>query len=1196
MPLDALKNGLCVRQLRQLHDIPDDPARQLHAGVLVLGLVRKAAHGLRLDGVVQVHQHVQPLGALEAQTARHTGLLCGLLPQRLGSIGHAAHGAVIVHKALILLRRVAVPHAFRLPQGHAVAPCLGHRLAPASVPLHKLGLRLPALVHGVLQLVQLRVLVPQFAVAVHCPVLDLPCQRLGQRFGLVHVRAVRLQVVHQHFGLLRQLCPVRLAAVGLQPAPGQLVHRAPAHVHALCQPKKLAQCVQRRRLLRDHPAGLLLLVPLRVPARLFCQLVAESCQLAFLCQLPGPVIVPDFPHHFVCVHAPAVFLACRHAPVCCRKIQRELPALTAQLFHHVPDLFQLLCSRFRVCRKVNARCFCHHAHIAVQQKLVQCFRAGLYFRRAEHLQNFPVVGVPATVILGKVQHLAVRQNVPCPPEFFRHAELLLRQHPPVLRIAAVRFGSGIVGVLCILGLGVLPLLQTLIGCFHLLRQGAVPLFQRGQAAVVLLALCKVVLVFCAVPVGLALCGKNAQRLFLCLDPLHFGTVQPCTAFFLQGTALLGQLLLFGAQLCQLILLRQLIAHIFLHSCIVFLAFGRGLCYSSVRRYFLSIRKGAPHSFRELCGSIFFFCHISLSVKRHIASICPAYLMNIEILHAILPGVFSYNHAFIQLCSVNFDGRCKDISIIPSSLPVLLIPDLLSFLNYFGDCSNRNLFCFAVPMLHRCTCTALCQLHRSEVFTNHFVSYRIKEFFNIGNVFVSRFSERHLCSFDCRHRFHFFQFVQMAVHLLHQRIFSLVQLEPHPLRRTLTLEGCGVFFCRAQGVHGLFRVGKVFLLQRPLLGFRQSLGFQGCPVLRVLRQHFLCPAHDVAQKVLHRVHHLADGPRPACVLLRLPALELHPPLEALLAVKDAAPRIGHHFLGRFAVGQALLCVVGKFIPDQLVNVLKALALGQILHHMLLHLLCALGVQSVIPVPVLVQHGAEHVSRAVCKKDLSGSRVHIGLHPLIAFQHCLQHRIGVGRPRVQLDQLRGHLVCRAHGAFVQHPSAAAHALCAQRTARCPGLHGPGFRFALALQPRDLQRRFSAGLCQHIVRVHRKAVHTLRQLHSLVKGGHVLHLSQPVQAGGRRRIPALVRNARRHVPAQRLCRALAYLPAQQLPLYAALLRALAAHFQPGRLPQGCRFRLLCKGSLTEGAVERMRDCGSFHRFPGVFHAFPVDIPRPL
>ena len=265
VPLDALKNSLGIGQLGQLHDVPDDPARQLHAGILILGLIRKAAHGLRLDGVVQVHQHVQPLGALEALTARHTGLLCGLLPQRLGSVGHAAHGAVIVHKALILLRRVAVPHAFGLPQGHAVAPCLGHRLAPAAVPLHKLGLRLSIPVHGVLQLVQLRVLVPQFAVPVGCPVLDLPRQRLGQRFGLVHVRAVGFQVVHQHFGLLRQLRPVGLAAVGFQPAPGQLVHRAPAHVHAPCQPKKLAQGVQRRRLLRDHPACLLLLVSLRVP-------------------------------------------------------------------------------------------------------------------------------------------------------------------------------------------------------------------------------------------------------------------------------------------------------------------------------------------------------------------------------------------------------------------------------------------------------------------------------------------------------------------------------------------------------------------------------------------------------------------------------------------------------------------------------------------------------------------------------------------------------------------------------------------------------------------------------------------------------------------------------------------------------------------------------------------------------------------
>ena len=572
---------------------------------------------------MQIHQHVQPLGALHAHDTLHTGLLGRRFPQRPRTVLDAAHGPGVVHNALVLLRRVSVPHAVGLPQGHTVAAGLGHRRAPVAVPLHQLRLGLAGLVHGVLQPVQLRVFVPQLTVAVGRPVQHLARQRLGQRLGLCHVRAVRFQVVHQHPGLVGQLCPVGPAGVGFRPPRRQPVQAVLAHLHASRHPKELAQGVQCRRRVRNIPARLPLVVLLCLPAGLLRQLETELCKAAFLRQLSGLVILPDLPHHLVRIHTPAVFLAGGNPAVCCGDVQRELPALAAQLLGHFPDLFQLLRRGGRVRRNVHARCLGHHTHIAVQQKLIQRFRAVLHFRRAEHLQNFPVVGVPAAVILGKVQHLAVRQNVPCPPELFRHAELFLCQHPPVLCVAAVLFGLGIIGTLCVLGLGVLPLLQTLIGCFHLLRQGTVPLFQRGQSAVVLLALCKVVLVFCAVPVGLALCRKNAQRLFLCLDLLHFGTVQPRTAFFLQGTALLGQLLLFGAQLCQLILLRQLIAHIFLHSCIVFLAFDRGLCYSSVRRYFLSIRKGAPHSFRELCGSIFFFCHISLSVKRHIASICPA---------------------------------------------------------------------------------------------------------------------------------------------------------------------------------------------------------------------------------------------------------------------------------------------------------------------------------------------------------------------------------------------------------------------------------------------------------------------------------------------------------------------------------------------------------------------------------------------
>ena len=268
VPLDAFKNSLGVVQLRQLHDVPDDPARQLHLCVLIFRVVRKPAHRLWFDGVVQVHQHVQPLGALHAQCPRHTGLFRCSFPQCAFTVQRLACRTPVIHKALVQFRRVSVPHTVGLPQCHAVPPCLGHRFAPAAVPFHKFCLCLSVPAHGVFQLVQIRVFVPLLRIAVGRPVLDLARQRLSQRLRLVHVRAVCLQVVHQHFGLLRQLCPVSLASVRVQPAPGQLLHRAPAHRHAPCQPKELAQRVQRRRLLRDHPAGLLLLVPLRIPARL----------------------------------------------------------------------------------------------------------------------------------------------------------------------------------------------------------------------------------------------------------------------------------------------------------------------------------------------------------------------------------------------------------------------------------------------------------------------------------------------------------------------------------------------------------------------------------------------------------------------------------------------------------------------------------------------------------------------------------------------------------------------------------------------------------------------------------------------------------------------------------------------------------------------------------------------------------------
>ena len=1113
---------------------------------------------------MQVHQHVQPFGAFHAQCPRHTGLLRRCLPQRPCAVAHTARRPGVIDDAFILFRRVSVPHAVGLPQRHAVASCLCHCLAPAAVPLHKLVLRLSGLVHGVFQLVQLRVLVPQLRIAVGRPVLDLARQRFGQRFGLVHVRSVGLQVVHQHFGLLRQLRPVGLAAVGLQPAPGQLVHRAAAHIHAPCQPKELAQRVQRRRLLRDHPACLLLLVPLRVPLRLLGQLITELCKFAFLCQLPGPVIFPDLAHHFVRVHTPAVRFACRHTSVRCGNVQNELPAFPAQFVHHLPDLFHLLCGRFRVCRKVDARSLCHHAHVSVQQKLVQRFRAGLYFCRAEHFPDRPMVRVPCPLTLRKVQHLAVRQNVPCLFKVLGHAEPLFCQLPAVLCFPAVFFRFRIIGQLPVVRLCVRPCLQP-FSCFsHPVAQCRTLFFQLCQTAVVVLALCNVTLVFLALAVRLCFCRKIPQRFLLRFNSFHFCAFQPCRALFLQRFLLFAQRLLLGAQLFHLVRFCDLHPHIFLYRCVI-------LCYSSIRRYFLDIRKVVQHRPRELCGSIFFFCYRSVLVHQNVASIRPAHLVHIERFSSIMQ-ISAYNNTFVKFRSVHFNRSCKDICIKALPKPVFFISNLFTFGNYFRHSRKCCLFCPAVSVPNRIVCLAPIHLNGSKAFSFRFVSNRIEVFFCIIDIFADAISERNLISTNKGNNVHFFQLIQMFVHLLGKRIFSFVQLKPLFLRRSLVLKGRGVFFCRAQIFHCLLRVGKVFLLQCPLLCFRQPLRFQGSPVLRVFRQHFLCAAHDVAQKVLHRVHHFADGPGPAGVLFGLPALELHPPFKAFLAVKDAAPRIGHQLFRCFPVGQVLLCVISQFRPDQLVDVLKAFALRQIFQHMLLQRLRALGVQCVVPVPVLVQHGAEHVARAVRKKDLPGRRVHIGPHPLISFQHSLQHCICVGRPRVQLDQLRGHFVRRAHGPLVQHPSAAACALLTQHTARCPGLQCPGFRFALALQPRHLQRRFAAGLRQHILGVHGKAVHALCQLHGLVKGGHVLHLSQPVKARCCRRIPAFVRNSRRHIPAQRLRRAIAHLPALQLFLYAALLRALAAHFQSGCLPHGCRFRLL------HGLA--------FHHFPDVFH----------
>ena len=359
-----------------------------------------------------------------------------------------------------------------------------------------------------------------------------------------------------------------------------------------------------------------------------------------------------------------------------------------------------------------------------------------------------------------------------------------------------------------------------------------------------------------------------------------------------------------------------------------------------------------------------------------------------------------------------------------------------------------------------------------------------------------------------------------------------------------------------------------------------------PVLRVDGQDLLCLADDAVQKLLHRIHGLGNGARLRCVFVRLCPLELCPPGHVLHSLKNAAPAFRHQLLCRLFVGQVLGCIILHLLPDHAVYVLVPRAFRQILQRPVHQRLCALRVQSVVPVEVLVQNGAEHILAPVSKIDLCCFGVDVRLHPLAGCavrspQHALQNGIRACARCVQPDQLGRHLVRRPQASFPDHPAFAAGALAAKRTAQ------PACRFGLALplRPRCLQSLFAAGLLQHIVCKTRQSAGRARQLQRLVKGFYPLHLSKPVHAARRRGIPVKVCNAVRHHPADGLARAPAHLPPAQLPLYAALL------FGQALLPQSVGFpQRAALGRVCFPGLYRLR---TFHTFPGLFH---VDLSIPL
>lgn len=304
-----------------------------------------------------------------------------------------------------------------------------------------------------------------------------------------------------------------------------------------------------------------------------------------------------------------------------------------------------------------------------------------------------MVRVPCPLTLRKVQHLAVRQNVPCLFKVLGHAEPLFCQLPAVLCSPAVFFCFRIIGQLPFVHLCIRPCLQPFSRFPHPVAQRRALFFQLCQTAVVVLALCNVTLVFLALAVRLCLCRKIPQRFLLCFNGFYFCAFQPCRALFLQRFLLFAQRfllfaqrLLLGAQLFHLVRFRDLHPHIFLYRCVI-------LCYSSIRRYFLSTRMGAPHIHREMCGSIFFFCQFSGVIKLHVAAICPAHFMRVKGLTSIFPDIGVDNYCRIDSRPVNNDWRSENKCVISTPLPVVFISDLFSaFDDFRNSCHCRLLRC------------------------------------------------------------------------------------------------------------------------------------------------------------------------------------------------------------------------------------------------------------------------------------------------------------------------------------------------------------------------------------------------------------------------------------------------------------------------------------------------------------------------
>ena len=804
-----------------------------------------------------------------------------------------------------------------------------------------------------------------------------------------------------------------------------------------------------------------------------------------------------------------------------------MPLFCAQRLCHLPDLLQLLCCRLHTGRKVDARLLSHHADVAFGKEFVERVGALRHVGRPEHVHDLPVVGVSDGFVLCKVQHFAIWQDVTGLFKGARCSELLLR-HLAVIRSRPARlFGCCIVGQLLVLLHRLSPCFQLRIGFPDTFHHFSDSVIQFSPALVELFPLCQIILVFLTRPVFLSCSRENAIGSLLGFNGFHFVAVHPAGPLFFQLAALLFQRFAFLLQRVQTFcFVRHFVRKIFCEVRIMLDKVVK-IRYSKVRRtgrHFHGVsnrvivcqRPGSIRGTGE--GSLlsqqwllthlairFFFvgrvptilcrglcdCHIkgrgSVVVQLQF---CP----HRDDSRSILQGRRQHDHPIHMRLSffirMSFQRNCiskyfLNVGLYQRKVIVFSTAQIRLFIGAFLDVrvSVNELY---IHIFHP----------EGLTWNSELIQDRSNRFVNILCLLPRpiRFTDpcRPLCV--CLRRVDGQRHLSFGL-LCFRFLCHVRQGIPHPLlfRRALGFEGCGVFFCCPQGVHGLFGVGEVFVLQGPSLGLGQPLCLQGGGIAGVDGQHFLGPADDVAQQILHPVHHLVDGTPHARIFLRLSALEFHPALEIRFRRKDPPPRIGHQLFGCLFVGKLLAGVHVHLVPDHLVYALISVHLGKVGQGMVLQALCARLVEGVIPVVVLVQHGAENVADVVPEENTGRLAVHIGPDVRIVLQHVLQHSVGAGSGGVQLDDPAAHVgAVVIQRPFIVDPPLSARALVGQAAAVAARL----FLGVCTVEVGGIQRDPPAlAAVQNVIDVQSSIVHHTGQPQRVVEALHLVHLRQMV-----------------------------------------------------------------------------------------------------